>query len=95
MKSLKLITATLLIVVAAQVSFARTGTISVGRTGTITVGRTGTISVGRTGTISVGRTTTHTSEGIIPTQSSNQRFRSIVQDEMLFNLLFWLNISIW
>lgn len=96
MKTLKHITiAAVLITSLAQVSLARTGTIVGGRTGTIVGGRTGTIVGGRTGTIVGGRTANPPMrEGIIPTQS-NQRFRSTTQEEMFFNLLFWLNNFVW
>jgi hypothetical protein len=84
MKSLKKFAGTVLItILATTVAFA--GTIVGGRNGTIVGGRNGTIVGGRNGTIVGGR------NGIIPT-SSDQRFRSNMQDELLSSLVLYLSL---
>ena len=69
---------------------ARTGTITGSRTGTITGSRTGTITGSRTGTITGSRI----AQGIIPAQSERASKFSI-QEELLSNLMIFLNSLAW
>jgi len=92
MKSLKKFAGIgLITVLASTVTFAgtilgsRNGTIVGGHNGTIVGGHNGTIVGGRNGTILGGR------NGIIPT-SSDQRFRSNIQDELLSSLILYLSL---
>jgi hypothetical protein len=68
----------------------RTGTITGSRTGTITGSRTGTITGSRTGTITGSRI----AQGIIPAQSERGSKCSI-QEELLSNLMIFLNSLAW
>jgi hypothetical protein len=69
---------------------ARTGTITGSRTGTITGSRTGTITGSQTGTITGSRI----AQGIIPAQSERGSKFSI-QEELLSNLMIFLNSLAW
>ena len=92
MKSLKKFAGIgLITTLAATVTFA--GTITGSRNGTITGSRNGTITGSRNGTITGSRngTITGSRNGIIPT-STDQRFRSNIQDELLSSLVLYLNL---
>jgi hypothetical protein len=92
MKSLKELAGIgLITILAATVTFA--GTITGSRNGTITGSRNGTITGSRNGTITGSRNGTipGSRNGIIPT-SSDQRFRSTIQDELLTNLVLYVSL---
>ena len=93
MKSLKKFAGIgLITVLAGTVTFA--GTITGSRNGTITGSRNGTITGSRSGTITGSRngTITGSRHGIIPT-SSDQRFRSTIQNELLSSLVLYISLA--
>jgi len=87
----KALVATLMTLSITTVSLGGTITGSrTARTGTITGSRTGTITGSRTGTITGSRI----AQGIIPTQSERGSKFSI-QEELLSNLMIFLNSLAW
>jgi hypothetical protein len=71
---------------AGTITGSRNGTITGSRNGTITGSRNGTITGSRNGTITGGR------NGIIPT-AADQRFRSNLQEELLYSLVLYLSLG--
>ena len=101
MKSLKKFAGVgLITILAATCTFAgtitgsRNGTITGSRNGTITGSRNGTITGSRNGTITGSRngTITGSRNGIIPT-AADQRFRSNLQEELLYSLVIYLSLG--
>jgi hypothetical protein len=93
MKSLKKFAGVgLITILAATCTFA--GTITGSRNGTITGSRNGTITGSRNGTITGSRngTMTGSRNGIIPT-AADQRFRSNLQEELLYSLVLYLRLG--
>jgi hypothetical protein len=101
MKSLKKFAGVgLITILAATCTFAgtitgsRNGTITGSSNGTITGSRNGTITGSRNGTITGSRngTITGSRNGIIPT-AADQRFRSNLQEELLYSLVLYLSLG--